>query len=147
VLEEGKWRPYLPKELTLRTLCLNLLRKRAAVDYDQQKKALESIHAKSKTDIFVASYIVYKREDGSFFSQTVWPNGVDSLLPEADILVLGIDPKAKNLLMLPWELSFPLLQDLMQCEEGLAPVRYRVRTFPDRDRIAKLRIAADAANT
>lgn len=147
LLEDGKWRPYPPEELTLRTLCLNLLRKRAAVDYDQQKKALESIHAKSKTDIFVANYVVFKHKDGSFFSQTLWSNGVDSLLPEADTLALGIDPKAKNFLMVPWELAFPLLHDLMEREEGLAPVRYRVRTFPGTDRIAKLRIAAEAANT
>lgn len=115
--------------------------------HDQQKKALEAIQAKSKTDIFVANYAVFKRKDGSFFSWTLWSSGVDSLLPEADTLALGIDPTTKNFLMAPWELAFPLLHDLMEREEGLVPVRYRVRTFPGTDRIAKLRIAAEGANT
>lgn len=145
LLADGKWRPYVPEQLPLRTLCLNLLRKRAAVDYDQQKKALEAIHAQSKTDIFVASYIVFKQNDGSFLSQTLWSNGVDSLLPEADTLVLGINPTAKNLLIVPWDLAFPLLHDLMEREKDLAPARYRVRTFPGTNRIEKVRAAAETA--
>ena len=51
----------------------------------------------------MASYIVFKQNDGSFLSQTLWSNGVDSLLPEADTLVLGINPTAKNLLIVPWD--------------------------------------------
>ena len=145
LLADGKLCTHLPDELVLRTLCLNLLRKRTAVDYDQQKKALDAIYAKSKMDIFVATYSVFKRKDGSFFSQTLWSNGVDSLLPEADTLALGIDPTAKNFLIVPWELAFPLLHDLMEREEGLAPVRYRVRTFPRTDQIARLRTAAETA--
>lgn len=38
LLADGKWRPYLPEELTLRTLCLNLLRKRAAVTTNKRKR-------------------------------------------------------------------------------------------------------------
>jgi hypothetical protein len=143
LLADGKWCPYLPEEPTLRTLCQNLLRKRSAVDYDQQKKALDVIYAKAKMDIFVASYSVFKRKDESFFSQTLWANGVDSLLPEADTLMLGIDPPAKNFLMVGWERAFPLLHDLMVREKDLVPGRYRVRTFPGTDQIEKLRTIAE----
>jgi hypothetical protein len=138
LLDDGKWRPYLPDDPALRTLCLNLLRKRSSVDYDQQKKALEAIYAASKTDMFVASFTVFKGRDEKFFSQAVWAKGVDSLLPEADTLVLGIDPSTKNFLTVPWGHAFPLLQDLMVREESLLPVRYRVRTFPGKDRIERL---------
>jgi hypothetical protein len=147
VLVDGKWRPYLPEEPALRTLCQNLLRKRSGVDYEQQKKALETIHARSQTDIFVATYTVLQRKDGSFYSMTVWSKGVDTLLPEADSLALSIDPTAKNLLFVPWEAAFPLLQDLMKREESLCPIRYRVRTFPGNDQIEKLRALAKAAGT
>lgn len=45
--------------------------------------------------------------------------------------------------MVPWELAFQVLQDLMEREEGFDPVRHRARTFPDADRIAKLRAAGE----
>ena len=39
------------------------------------------------TDLFVATYSVYK-QDGSLFSVSVWSDGVRSLLPETDIVAL-----------------------------------------------------------
>ena len=49
---------------------------------------LNDVHERDGTDLFVATYSVYKRQDGSLFSVSVWSDGVRSLLPETDIVAL-----------------------------------------------------------
>lgn len=64
-------------------------RKTLADDYAGQKDMLEKSHAKSGTDVFVASYqLIASRDTGREASFTVWTENVDTLLPEADLVAL-----------------------------------------------------------
>ena len=146
LLNNGTWSPYLPDDPALRDLSLKLIRKREAVDYNQQTEALNKIHARDKIDLFVAKYMVFRRKDGTEYSTAVWSNGIDSLLPKADTFTFGIDPPKKQFLTVPWHLAYPIVSNLLEEQPGLLPVRYRPRTFPDEQQRAALRTHAIQLN-
>ena len=141
VLIDGVWEVYIPNDPAVRGLSQSLKRHRQALDYKQQKEALDAIHKADGTDVFVASYLIFTQKDASEYSMCVWTKGIDSLLPKTEHISFLIDKDAKEYVTQPWERAFPVVASLMEKEQGVLPERYRVRSFPTEEQIARLRAA------
>ncbi len=100
-------------------------------DYDAQKTALDRLHKQEGRDVFVANYLLYgaKDEAGEMFSAATWTAGVESLLPQADRIVL-VRPESGETRIVPWQQIASLVGGLLE-EQPMYPVRYRTRGFPD----------------
>jgi hypothetical protein len=105
-------------------------------DYDTQKAALDRLHKQEGRDVFVANYLLYGARDdaGEMFSAATWTAGVESLLPQADRIVL-VRPESGETRIVPWQQIAPLVGGLLE-EESMYPVRYRTRGFPDAGQFA-----------
>lgn len=139
VLVDGVWSVYVPEDPSLREIWLATRRRRHALDYTQQKKLLDELHQQQQIDIFVASYTVYKRNDGTVYSACVWSNGVDSTLPQAESIAFVVSVENKDMFVVPWDAAIPVVGNLLEEEPELMPVRYRARQFPSNEQIAQLR--------
>jgi hypothetical protein len=104
--------------------------------YDDQKRLLEQLHDKQGTDIFVASFTLVKKPDGSLYSYAVWSNGVKTLLPRAEwvMFVRGKDdfPAAA-----PWDRVEQIVGHQMK-ETDHYPTRVMVDKFPTDAELAAL---------
>jgi hypothetical protein len=111
-------------------------------DYDAQKVALDRLHEQEGNDVFVANYLLYGARDdaGEMFSAATWTAGVESLLPEADRIVL-VRPESGETRIVPWQQIAPLVGVLLE-EEPMYPVRYRTHGFPDVSRFAAIESGA-----
>lgn len=138
-LVDGSWKVHVPEDRSLRDLLLPIQRRRDAIDYSHQQKLLNEIHEKEKIDIFVASYKIYEREDGTAYSACIWSNGVDISLPQSENIAFLIDIDSKDHFMVPWEAAKSVVGDLLEQEPDLTPVRYRARQFPSAEQLEKLR--------
>lgn len=141
VHSDGKWEVFVPEDQELKKLALSMRRQRDGKDYAQQKGYLEKLYKMEKNELFVATCQLYKRKDESLFSRCVWTNGVESLLPESDLIVFMVDLKTKELISVDWKEAVPVVGALMEKEPGMEPVRYRVRKFPNAELVARLREA------
>jgi hypothetical protein len=139
VLLDGTWKLYVPEDQSLRDLLRPIKRRRDAINYSQQQGLLNDIHKLEEIDIFVASYKIFEREDGSAYSACIWSNGIDSLLPQAENIAFLMDLEGKDHCTVPWEAAVSVVGRLMEQEPGLMPIRYRVRQFPNVEQLIKLR--------
>ncbi|MGA4636645.1 hypothetical protein ACPA5B_22490 [Pseudomonas solani] len=108
-------------------------------EYDTQKHALDLIHQENSTDIFVANYQLYAAQEDPdlLFSIASWTEGVDSLLPRVDRLVLvrpNEDCSDAETRAVSWEQAMTLLGDLLEEAPGFYPPRYRTLGFPEPSR-------------
>ena len=130
-----EWESWLPEtdsplydrfhELRLRTI---------GMEYNDQKEFLDQIYSQTGENVFVASFSAVKRsEDGRVMSYSVWSEGVDTLLPETDdILLLRPDTASKDVKIVAagsFERVQEITGDLLQ-PTGTYPERYRVTDFP-----------------
>ena len=143
-LRDQDWALYVPNDHALRQLLLSIHRDREALDYQQQKEDLDTLHEKTQTDIFVASYAMFERQlksqpDKARFSVCVWTRGVESLLPQTENIVFLVDPETTDKVSVRWESAINVVGHLMTKHPDLLPVRYHVKTFPDDTQIAELR--------
>jgi hypothetical protein len=141
VLEAGEWVDWLPPEGhpsrgPFRRLRLDWI----GPEYTEQKRLLEEVHPRTGEDPFVASFSAVATEGGDRLSYCVWGEGVDSLLPETDLVFLmkrGVDgPAASG----TWGRVVEVAGDLMEPTEHY-PARYRVRAFPDESQLARIGVA------
>ncbi|MFT7639968.1 MAG: hypothetical protein ACI9G1_001706, partial [Pirellulaceae bacterium] len=97
--------------------------------YADQKEILDEIHENELIDIFIANFSGLQREeDNRLLTYCVWGEGVDSLLPKTDYMML---PTADGLAASgKWEDVANTVGDLLQPVPELYPPRYRVREFP-----------------
>ncbi|WP_071333063.1 hypothetical protein [Burkholderia contaminans] len=128
------WQRFVPAGLEAKLHALRI--GELAGDYQDQRMLLNDVHERDGTDIFVATYSVYKRQDGSLFSVGVWSDGVPSLLPETDIVALHRGSTGQSAYV-------PLAELLHTCGDLMTatvhrPVRYEVKAFPDDTRFAAL---------
>ncbi|HEY2472080.1 MAG TPA: hypothetical protein VGI45_30115 [Terracidiphilus sp.] len=143
VLRDGKWELFLPDEPMLRRRLLEVQKRREATDYTEQQKYLNAIYGREKEEIFVAGCQLYKKDDGTYFTHTVWSRDVDSLLPVTDEITLFLNPEApegdsSEFLRVPWEKACNRLGSLMEPIQGMVPRRVRVRSFPDEQMLEEL---------
>jgi hypothetical protein len=96
VWRDGCWVEYAFKAGTREAIkqpqiaVAQLRRSELASDYDHQKGLLDHLHQTQNKDIYVAEFIVYRKndEDGSEFSMTTLASGTNgTLLPVADRLI------------------------------------------------------------
>lgn len=142
LLNDGAWSEYVSEDAAFHKQTNSLQRRREAMDYQQQKESLNAIHEVENIDIFVASYNVYQQKDGAEYSACVWTRDVDSLLPKTERIFFLVDKDAKDPVMATWETALSVVGELMEEEPGMQPQRYRVRSFPAEEQIARLREVA-----
>jgi len=138
-----EWESWLPvpdspcyprlHELRLRTI---------GMEYNDQKELLDQIHEQTGQDLFVASYsAVQHKSSGRITSYSVWSDGVETLLPETDdIVLLRPQPGADKVAVVAAG-SFQRVRDvageLMQ-PQGTYPERWRVLEFPSPQQLADI---------
>ncbi|MGO4648623.1 hypothetical protein AB4305_27245 [Nocardia sp. 2YAB30] len=121
----------------------------AVTEYDAQAQLLNEIVERdfefTPYDIesaYVAS-VMYGHGDNGPYTMTVWGEGVDYLLPEADYVAFCRNDENGELERL-FEVPFPAVAELA----GLTPIpdllphRYEIRAWPDTETLAKLQAAA-----
>jgi hypothetical protein len=138
-----EWESWLPgpdspvygklHELKLRTV---------GMEYNDQKELLDQIHEHTGEDLFVASFSAVQHKDtGRISSYSVWSEGVETLLPETDDIVLLRADQAADKVQLAAAGKFHRVRqiagDLMQ-PLGTYPERYRVVEFPSAQQLAAI---------
>jgi hypothetical protein len=139
LLDEGKWSVYEPENAESRELLHQLRRHRLALDYTQQKKALDAIHEREGVDVFVANYSVFEKPGLGQSSVCVWTKGVDSSLPRTEKIGFMISPASKEFVLAGWDAAWPVVKHLLEEEREVVPVRYRARKFPSDEEMGKIR--------
>jgi hypothetical protein len=112
------------------------------MEYNDQKELLDQIHQQKGNDVFVASYSAVQHKDsGRITSYSVWSDGVDTLLPETDDVVLLRANRGAQKVEVAAASSFERVRDvagdLMQ-PLGTYPERYRVAGFPSEQQLAAI---------
>jgi hypothetical protein len=141
VLSGMNWVPFVVPAAHPAAVALRRVERIAfAIQYRQQGEALDRIFQKAGEDRFVADYnLVERKKDSSLVSWTVWIEGADNaLMPRADRVHFASDTvKAKG--WARWEDIETHFSDLLEPEK-FYPVRYRIRSFPTPERLARLHL-------
>jgi uncharacterized protein DUF1444 len=139
-LAGDEWESWLPgssaptfrkfHELRLRTV---------GMEYNDQKELLDQINESTSQDVFVASFsAVQQKETGRITSYSVWSEGVPTLLPETDdIVLLRADRAAEKVELAAagsWDRVRQVAGELME-PLGMYPERYRVLEFPSSEQL------------
>ena len=132
VLDNDRWVPF---ELT-DPFCLSIqkemiVKMRKSV-YDQQKVILDEAHKAEGKDIFVATFMAYKKSEG-FMSVATWSKDVDAWLPQTEFIVFVDANATVPSAMIPWDLAIQHVRSLMTPVPGVIPARFEVKGFPDGD--------------
>jgi hypothetical protein len=142
-LEGEQWESWLPEpsspvyekfhELRLRTV---------GMEYNDQKELLDQIHESTGEDVFVASFsAVQHKESGQVASYSVWSEGIETLLPETDKLVLLRPDRGADKVEMVAAGSFERVRQvaghLIQ-PMGMYPERYRVADFPSASQLKEI---------
>ena len=142
-LVEDEWESWLPDadvplfakfhELRLRTI---------GMEYNDQKELLDQIHTQSGENLFVASFsAVQHKETGRITSYSVWSEGVETLLPETDDLVLLRPDSSADKVSVVAAGSFQKVRDVagdLMEPLGTYPERFRVIEFPSDQQLAEI---------
>jgi hypothetical protein len=140
LLSDDGWTRFVPDDPELKKELESLERRRLALDYDLQKKYLEAIYERDSVDVFVASYTVYlENETARKYSTCVWSKDVDSLLPRTDEVILLVNREPMDRVKVTWATMQSVVGGLLEKQPELFPERYRVRVFPQPEKIADLR--------
>jgi hypothetical protein len=137
------WESWLPEADSSCYGCLHELRLRTlGMEYNDQKELLDQIHQQTGEDLFVASFSAVKQKDsGRISSYSVWSEGVDTLLPETDdVILLRPDLSSDNVAVVaagPFHRVREVAGDLME-PIGSYPERYRVREFPSERQLSEI---------
>lgn len=136
--ENDKWEEFVPPASSAAAFHDLHLKERADV-YASQKAALDEVHARDGTDIFVASVMLFRgKDDGHLRSYGTWSNGVDTLLPVTDMIAFARhDGGNTRTVVARWDVAASIVGSLLEATEH-QPVRYRVRSFPDAHQWAAL---------
>ncbi|MDP9606430.1 UNVERIFIED_ORG: hypothetical protein J2W38_006250 [Variovorax paradoxus] len=127
-------------------LLATLQREEKAVDYNDQQEALTKAHAEAGIDVFVAKHTLLQRDaDGSLVSFAVLPKGVDTWLPEADLVFL-LETEGAAPTIVKWtdfsEHAAHLIERL-----PLAVPRWKVLGYPEGACLQRLRELATTVET
>jgi hypothetical protein len=113
----------------------------AAAEFADQKAALDKAYEADGTDVYVAAFdIIRVKNDGHYFSYTVWAENVDSLLPRADYV--GLTDHDGKPCFVPWETVQRLVGDCWELDAKLDPARVRTVRWPDHSVVEELRANA-----
>lgn len=133
--EQGKAVAYVPPAAQVLAQLEQLKKIYLADDYASQKQLLDKAYEREQVDIFVATcQLVQKTDSGRLISYGVWTEGVDTLLPEVDLVALvrpadDSESGAGAPKLVAWDDLRASIAELARSEEGY-PARYRLRSFP-----------------
>jgi len=129
-LVDGEWVDWMPAlEHPLRNKFRELERKYFYLEYADQKGSLEQLYARNRINIFVATCTAVRhQETEEVFTYCVWPEGLETMLPVCDKVILGAEGQPGQ--MADWDKVQAIAGELMIEEEQLYPPRFRVRQFP-----------------
>jgi hypothetical protein len=116
-------------------------------EYDAQKAELDAHFEHDGTVIFVAAINGLIRTDGLPLTWTFWGDGIDSLLPVADLICFASPSGRRRDLYVPFAAALAILGPFLVPHPGYRPVRYRVCAHPPADVMAQLRAAAVTIDT
>jgi hypothetical protein len=139
---EGQWRPWLPPREHPAYAPLKLLQLESqARDYLQQKRLLDELGRKIEEPLCLASFSAMEDErTGEPMSFTVWPEGLEMLLPRTDQVVFfqpdAAGESGRIVARAPWDRVQRVAGDLME-PAAIYPPRYLVRDFPSAERLAE----------
>jgi hypothetical protein len=139
-LEEGAWRPWRPPQSHAAHKAMKLLQLESlARDYLQQQRLFDVLGRKAEAPLCLASFSAMEHpESGDPVSFLVWPEGLEILLPAADLVLFFQPDESGNggevVARVPWDRVLREAGDLMQPLD-IYPPRYLVRDFPDADRL------------
>ena len=124
------WQPFQPDSRTAsaaRTFELVSL----AITHAEQKQALEKHFERQNVDVFVAAFDLLQGESGTDGIQSwcSWAEGVESLLPMTDVVILGRRDENIPAVVVPWRDVARLCSRHMQATDD-DPPRFRVNSFP-----------------
>jgi hypothetical protein len=153
-LVDDEWESWLPDPASPAFAKLHELRLRTVgMEYNDQKELLDQVQQQMSKldehgqplgaeDLFVATFsAIQRKETGRLTSYCVWSEGVSSLLPETDdVLLLRPDPsgeKAQLVASGSFQRVRETVGDLMQ-PLGTYPERYRVLEFPSERQLAQI---------
>lgn len=123
----------------------------ALTEYEQQQPALEARLAAAGRELLVAAYTLVENDEESF-SYCVWGEGVDSLLPRTDWVVLAglsavggtAEDKNRWFARVRWNDLQRVATGCLRLEPSSSPERYHTRRWPDSEELEELRsLAAD----
>lgn len=102
-----------------------------AITYAEQKQALEKHFERQGVDVFVAAFDFMQGDFGPDDVQSwcSWAEGVESLLPMTDVVILGRRDKNTSAVAVPWRDIVRICGRDMQATED-DPPRFRVNSFP-----------------
>ena len=128
-LHETQWRRHVPQAAQAEWHVLNL--RNDAMLYDTQKELLDAHHERTGVDLFVATFGLLKKSDGTPASYCVWAVDVDTLLPCTDLVAFAFKRDGEpQTLLVRWADACRVAGERMETT-GESPERLRVRTFPD----------------
>ncbi len=146
--------PYLVKELAIepwsppadhpaRKLVDKAKHVLANVEYGLQKARLTEFYAKAGQDVFVASYSLVQRPDGSVWSWAAWSKQVTAgLLPEVDVLLLVDNANREGAFAVRWQDAVALAGRSLKQDAAADPPRWRHTGWPDTSTLTALQQAA-----
>lgn len=141
--EQGKAVAYVPPDAEVLAQLEQLKKIYLADDYASQKQLLDKAYEREQVDIFVATcQLVQKTDTGRLISYGVWTEGVDTLLPEVDLVALvrpddDGESSAGAPKLVAWDDLRASIAELARSEEGY-PARYRLRSFPSPQQVEAL---------
>jgi hypothetical protein len=124
----GTWQPFVP-DASLASAARTFELVSLGITYSEQKDALEKHFEQEGVDIYVGSFdfMNSKSEPDSIHSWCSWTEGVLSLLPRTDVIILGRGEK--DALIVPWREFERICGHYLQATEE-DPPRFRVDRFP-----------------
>lgn len=111
----------------------------AMSSYGPQTEYLRDV-AESE-DPFPASLKGFRSPAGEEFTGTTWTDGIESLLPEADLVFFP--QEGEEPLQIPWEVVAE--EASLLPEEGFHPLRYRVGSWPAPEVMERMKARATVA--
>jgi hypothetical protein len=136
------WTPPGQAEALLATL----QREEKAVDYNDQQETLRKVHEESGIDIFVAKHTLLQRDaDGSLVSFAILPKGVDTWLPEADLVFL-LEAEGEAPTIVAWTDFTQHAAHLIEWLPLVVP-RWKVLGYPEGACLQQLRDLATTVET
>lgn len=132
VLNHDRWEPFVLTD----PMCIKIqqemtVKMRKSV-YDQQKNILDEANQAAGQDIFVASFMAYKKTD-AFLSMATWSKGVNTWLPQTEFIVFMDTDGQAPIGVIPWDVAIQYAGELMSPVPDIVPVRYLVKGFPDEE--------------
>ncbi len=130
ILKDGEWTNWtVPQNHRLRERFDALEIQFLGQLYAEQKSLLDQLVDSGGLEAFPASFTAVREKDSNqLFSYCVWGQGVDTLLPKAQFVILVDDSGTRA--SGRWSHVREVLGDLMVQDESYYPPLWRVREFP-----------------